>query len=61
MDVARNCIKTMKLNFVINDINKVIKNHVYPNQDVSSGNKYSYKHSDWASERLFSSMRRVEN
>ena len=61
MTVASNCMKTIKPDFDINDISKVIENHVYPNVYKLLQVTISIPISSATCERSFSSMRRIKN
>ncbi|KAL4083626.1 hypothetical protein QTP88_028942, partial [Uroleucon formosanum] len=61
MTVASNCMKTIKSDFDINDVSKVIENHVYPNLYKLLQVAISIPISSATCERSFSSMKRIKN
>ncbi|XP_050059853.1 uncharacterized protein LOC126551123 [Aphis gossypii] len=61
MTVARNCMDTIKPDFDINNISKVIEKHVYPNLYKLLQVAISIPISSATCERSFSSMRRIKN
>lgn len=61
MTVARNCMITIKPDFDINDISKVIEKYIYPNLYKLLQVAISIPISSATCERSFSSMRRIKN
>ncbi|KAL5235834.1 hypothetical protein ACI65C_003244 [Semiaphis heraclei] len=61
MTVARNCMITIKPDFDINDISKVIEKHVYANLYKSLQVAISIPISSATCERSFSPMKRFKN